>query len=126
MNVNLTSPISIDVTTAKLIVEDGNQGTIEFTLLGQPVRLYIASSDYSYITNIVVGDRIILLQSFGGFDINSSGIVQAIIPSITDDQVTVCFDQVYPDKIVDPVQANIVSSKPTIFMQVPLRLIQKI
>ena len=56
MNVNLVSPILITLNSAKLVVEDSGQGTIEFTLFDQPVRLNIASTNYTYDTNIAIGE----------------------------------------------------------------------
>ena len=126
MNVNLTNPIAINVNMAKLIVEDNGQSAIEFTLLGQPVRLYISSTDYSYITDINIGDRVKLIENFAGLGINSNGIVSEIIPDVSDDQILVLFDQVFPDEILEPVQVNIISSKLTIKTQVPMRLVQKL
>jgi hypothetical protein len=126
MNVNITTPISITISTAKLVAEDSGQGTIEFSLLGQPVRLYISSNDYTYITNVNVGDRVKLIENFAGLNINSNGIVNQIIADPAEDQAIVNFDQIYPDGELNPIDVNIISTKPTVTIQVPMEFIQKL
>lgn len=126
MNVNLISPISITVTSAKLVVEDSGTGTIELTILGQPVRLNILSTDYTYDINIAIGDRVQLTSDFGAFHTGSSGIVQKIIPDYTQDTIMVLFDTIFPDQVINPVDANVILSAVSLLVQVPLNIVQKI
>jgi len=126
MNVTLPNPISVTISSAKLVVEDDNRGTIEFTILDQPVRLNIASSEYIYDINIAVGDRVKLIANFGALNVNSTGIVQEIIVSRTEDHAKVLFDFIVPDQTISPVEAHIVSANASILVDLPLRLLEKI
>lgn len=124
MNVILTNPISVLISSAKLVVEDSGRGTIEFTLLDQPVRLNILSSDYTYDIIPVVGDRVKLIENFGSFSIGSTGVLQKIIPDYTEDRAVVLFDTIYPDQIITPVEAHINSTITSLLVELPLRIIE--
>jgi len=108
------------------VVSDSGRGTIEFTLLGQPVRLNVDSTQYTYDININVGDRVKLIQGYSTLAINSSGIVQSIIPDYTQDKAVVLFDQVFPDQVMNyPAEADVTSSTVAISVQLPLEILQK-
>jgi hypothetical protein len=127
VNVNLVNPIAISLTSAKLVVEDCGSGTIEFTLYGQPVRLNIANTAYTYDINIAVGDRAILIQNFGALNAGSQGVVKKIIPGYTCDTVDILFDQIFPDQVIcEPSQADVNSTVVSIFVRVPLNIVQKL
>jgi hypothetical protein len=126
MNVTLTSPISISLSTAKLVVEDGDLGTIEFKLFDQPVRLLVNKTDYTYDVTIAVGDRVKLIQAFSNFAIDSSGVVQKITPDYTEDKISVLFDSIIPDQVVQPVEAHIISTHATLLVELPLSYVEKV
>jgi hypothetical protein len=126
MNVSLINPISITVNSAKLVVEDDSRGTIEFTILDQPVRLNIESSDYVYNTNISVDDRVKLIENYGALKVDSEGTVKEIIVSATEDHAKVLFDYIIPDQTLEPVEVHIISASASILIDLPLRVIEKI
>jgi hypothetical protein len=126
MNVVFANPISISLDSAKLVVEDGTVGTIEFTLFDQPVRLIIDSTEYSYDIDIAINDRVSLTEQFGALGPGSKGIVQQIIPDYTEDRAKVLFDEVYPDQILNPVEAHINTAITSLLIEVPLRLLEKV
>ena len=127
MNVTLVNPVSITFDSAKLVVEDSGQGTIELMLLGQPVRLYIPSTDYIYDISFQVGDTVRLLENFGAFHQNSQGTVEEIIPDYTSDRVKVLFNQIIPDQIIKPVdEAYVISTAVSLLIEVPIDLLEKI
>ena len=126
MNVILNTPLSFTISSAKLVVEDEGRGTIEFTLLDQPVRLNLSSTDYDYDTIFAVNDRVKLLQSFGQFDINTTGTLIGIIADDTEDLADVLFDVIFPDQIYKPVEAHVISQALSLLVRVPLRYLQKI
>ncbi len=126
MNVILKNPILVSVSSAKLVIEDGGRGTVEFTILDQPVRLNIESSNYNYDINIVEGDKVRLIEPYGVFDVNSKGVVQKIIPNETEDRVKVLFYEVYPDQVLESVSISVDLTKPLILFEVPLRFVEKI
>jgi hypothetical protein len=126
MNVLLTNPISITIASAKLVVEDGNRGTIEFTLFDQPVRLNLSSPDYVYDITVAIGDRVRLIENYSFLSVNSKGIIQAITPDYTEDRVSVLFDEIYPDQVAKPVEAHVVTARTSLLVELPLRLIEKI
>jgi len=126
MNVILNTPLSFTISSAKLVVEDEGRGTIEFTLLDQPVRLNLSSTDYVYDTIFAVNDRVKLLQSFGQFDINTTGTLIGIIADDTEDLADVLFDVIFPDQIYKPVEAHVISQALSLLVRVPLRYLQKI
>jgi len=76
MRVSLFAPIVVNVNAAKLVLETDGRGVLEFTLLEQPVRLYVDSTSYIYVTDIVIGDRVKLIENFASFSVNSNGIVK--------------------------------------------------
>lgn len=127
MNVVLNPAVSVDISSAKLVVEDCGSGTIEFSLYGQPVRLNIANTAYVYDINIAVGDRAILIQNFGALNAGSQGVVKKIIPGYTCDTVDILFDQIFPDQVIcEPSQADVNSTVVSIFVRVPLNIVQKL
>jgi len=126
MNVILNTPLNFTISSAKLVVEDDGRGTIEFTLLDQPVRLNLASTDYVYDTIFAVNDRVKLLQSFGQFDINTTGTLIGIIADDTEDLADVLFDTIFPDQIFKPVEAHVILQALSLLVRVPLRYLQKI
>lgn len=127
MNVNLVNPIAISLSSAKLVVEDCGSGTIEFALYGQPVRLNIATTAYTYDINVAVNDRIVLIQNFGALNAGSQGVIKKIIPRETCDMADVLFDQIFPDQVIkEPSQADVNSAVVSIFVRVPLNIVQKV
>lgn len=126
MNVILNPELSLTISNAKLVLEDGNSGTIQFMILGQPVSLNLDSSLYSYDINIRVNDRVKLTESYGVFNINSEGIIQEIIPDFTEDRAKILFDKVFPDQDLKNVEANVRLSSLSIVVELPLRLLEKI
>jgi hypothetical protein len=127
MNVILTTPISITVSSAQLVVEDSGTGTIEFALLGQPVRLNILSTDYTFDINIEINDRVQLIQNFGALNTGSRGVVKQIIPSTSQDTALVLFDQIYPDQTFNyPFEADVQTTVVSLQVQVPLNIIQRV
>lgn len=125
MNVVLLDPITISISSAKLVVESDNRGTIEFMVLDQPVRLNIDSSDYIYDININVNDRVRLIENFGAFFVNSKGVVQEIVPDNTEDRAKVLFDEIYPDQTLNNTSAQVNSAVTSILAEVPLRILEK-
>ncbi|MDD5650104.1 MAG: hypothetical protein PHF86_06775 [Candidatus Nanoarchaeia archaeon] len=125
MDVILTDPISITVSSAKLVIEDSSRGTIEFTVLDQPVRLNIESTSYVYDIEIVIGDRVRLTEPFSAFAENSNGIVKEIIPDRTEDKAKVWFDRIYPNQSVENVEAHIDTTVVSIMAEVPIRILEK-
>jgi hypothetical protein len=107
MNVNLTVPISIILNSAKLFSEEDNVGVIEFQLLGQPCRLVIPKTDYTYDTTLQVGDRVKLNTAYSSFGIGSEGILQEIIIDSTQDKADVLFDKIIPAQVF---QADVVET----------------
>jgi hypothetical protein len=126
MDVTLTDPINISISSAKLVVEDSGTGTIEFTVLGQPVRLNIDSTSYTYDIDIAIDDRVQLIEAFGALAIGSKGIVQEIVPDYTEDKIKVLFDEIFPDQILDPAETHVVTTIPTVFIELPLSIVEKI
>jgi len=126
MDVVLIDPILISIDSAKLVVEDNARGTIEFTIFDQPVRLNIESTSYAYDIDIAVDDRVKTVEIFGALAIDSEGIVQKIIPDNTYDRAEVLFDVIFPDQILKPIEAHIVSASATLLIEVPLRILEKI
>lgn len=126
MNVNLLSPIVININSAKLVVENDSRGTIEFTIFDQPVCLNIESSNYVYDTNISIGDRVKLIEQFGFLAVDSKGVVKEIIVDYTEDRAKVLFDEIYPDQVVKPVDAYVKSAITSLLIELPLRIIEKI
>lgn len=125
MNVILTEPISVVVDSAKLVVEDSGSGTIEFTIFNQPVRLNIESTRYVYDIEIEVGDRVRLTESFSALSENSNGILKEIIPDRTEDKAKVWFDEVFPNQTLKNVEAHVVTSDVSVFVEVPIRILEK-
>jgi hypothetical protein len=126
MNVVLASPISVLISSAKLVVEDSGRGTIEFTIMNQPVRLNILSTDYTYDIIPAVGDRVKLIENFGAFNVDSQGILQEIIVDNTEDRAKVLFDIIYPDQTIKPVEAHVSSTVTSLLVELPLRFIEKL
>lgn len=126
MNVTFLDPISIIVSSAKLIVEDEGKGTIEFNLFDQPVRLVVDSSDYVYDTEIEIGDRVKLIEPFSGLLANSKGTVKVITPGRTEDIIEVWFDEIFPDQTFDYTEVNVYTSAVSISVNVPIEKIEKI
>lgn len=126
MNVLLNETISVIVNTAKLVVESDGRSTIEFTILDQPVRLNIDSTDYTYDIDIVVGDRVSLKEDYGVLSANSSGIVKEIIPDRTQDKVKVYFDEVLPNRTFENVEANADTTTVSIIIELPLSEVEKV
>jgi len=126
MNVTLINPITISLSSAKLVVESDNRGTIEFLLLDQPVRLNILSSEYIYNTTIAINDRIKTLENFSTLSQNSQGTVLEIIPDRTEDRVKVLFDKIIPDQVINSVDAHVNSAVTSLIIEVPLRIVEKI
>lgn len=125
MNVVLNTPISISVNVAKLIIESDGRSTIEFSVLDQPVRLNIDSTDYVYDINIAINDRVILIEAFGALAVNSTGIVKEIIPDRTQDRVKIWFDQVYPNQFLKNVEANVEANIVSLMVELPLAKVEK-
>lgn len=126
MNVLLNDPISILVNSAKLVIESDGRGTIQFTVLGQPVCLNIDSSDYIYDIEIAVNDRVRLIETYGAFATNSEGIVKEIIPDRTEDRIKVLFDVIFPDQTLKNVETHVQSSAISVIDEVPLSKVEKI
>jgi len=126
MNIILINPISILIESAKLIVEDDDTGTIEFSVLGQPVRLSINSGDYVYDSQINLEDRVKLTEAFSILKEDSKGVVKKIILDVTEDRVQVLFDEIYPDQIAKNIEAHIVSTVLSLLIEIPLRIVEKI
>ena len=110
MNVNITPPIVLTLSSAKLLSEDAVSkiGVIEFQLLGQPCRIVIDQSLYSYDTTLHVGQRVKLTTAFSNFDVNSAGVLQAIIIDSTQDMADVLFDTIFPVQVF---QADVVETQ---------------
>jgi hypothetical protein len=108
MNVNLKTPISITLTSAKLFSEGDGVGVIEFQLLvGQPARLVIPTTDYLYDTALHVGDRVKLNTPYSSFGVGSEGVLQEIIIDSTQDMADVLFDKILPVQVF---QADVVET----------------
>ncbi|MDD5650199.1 MAG: hypothetical protein PHF86_07285 [Candidatus Nanoarchaeia archaeon] len=126
MNVLITDPITISISSAKLIVEDNNRGTIEFVILDQPARINIESSKYTYDIDINVDDRVQLKESFSSFNVGSKGVVKEIIPDNTEDRAKVLFDEIMPDQDIDLINVSINMTRPKILIELPLKILEKI
>lgn len=128
MYVILNSPITIIVTTAKLVlenVEDG-VGTIEFQIMEQPCRLVVTTAGYYYDTVFSVGDRVKLKEAFGALGIDSEGTLKEIIIDMTEDKADVLFDTIYPNQEIYD-EHNVVSSgNISLLFRVPLSYLEKI
>ena len=98
MDVILNTPINITLSSAKLVVEDGGYGTIQFTIFDQPCCIVITSYGYVYDTIFSEGDRVRLFLAFGSLGIGSEGILQKIIIDPTDDKAEVLFDIIVPNQ----------------------------
>jgi uncharacterized membrane protein len=128
MNVLFNTPISITISSAKLLLEDDNTGTIQFKLLDQPCTLVIDKSQYIYDTTISVNDRVQLIHEVGYFGIGSQGIVQAIIPESTVDYVDILFDKIVPDNmfVIDDTVVKISSQVTSVLFRTLLSDVVKI
>ena len=126
MNVLLTNPILISLEAAKLVLEDGQTGVIEFTLFDQPMRLIVDSSEYEYDINVSVNDSVRLKENFSILLADSKGIVKEIIPDYTEDRAKVLFDEIYPDQSVSKIDIEVSHSKASILIELPLSLIERI
>jgi hypothetical protein len=127
MNVTLVNPVSIVFDSAKLVVEDSGLGTLELMILGQPVRLYVSSTDYVYDISFQVGDTVRLLENFGAFAQNSQGTVQEIIPDYTQDKAKVLFNQILPDQTINPAgEAHVISTAVSLLAEVPVEILEKV
>jgi len=128
MNINLNSPISVNLTSGYLISEGDGIGTVQFKIEEQPIILAITSSEYVYDTIFVVGDRVKTIQTFSILGINSIGTLQRFILDSTDDKADVYFDQIIPDNTFQSDNNNLKtqSSVISILIRVPLRILEKI
>lgn len=126
MNVVLTEPIVISISSAKLVLEEGSTGTIEFTYLDQPLRLNIESTSYAYDIEIAVNDRVQLVESYSSLAANSKGIVQEIIPNVTEDRAKVLFDEIYPDQVINSIETHVITANPSVLVELPLGILEKI
>lgn len=108
MNVTITPPITLNLSSAKIITEDAETGTIMFKIEEQPVMVVLSHGRYAYDSAILVGDRVKVIRAFGAFGLNSEGVVQEIIIDSTNDTADVLFDKVYPNTVfsADVVEAN--------------------
>jgi hypothetical protein len=100
MNANFITPISMTLTSAKLVDENAEDGvgTIEFQISEQPVRIVVSTSSYTYDTTLVVGQRVTLINDYGSFGKGSSGILQSIEVDRTTDRGEVLFDNIVPNQ----------------------------
>jgi len=100
MDVILTPPINIILSSAKLVVENEEDGvgTITFTIFDQPCCIVITSSSYVYDTIFSEGDRVRLSEDYGSLGAGTEGVLQKIIIDSTDDKAEVLFDYVVPNQ----------------------------
>lgn len=128
MYVILNSPISVVVTTAKLLLENAEDGvgTIEFQILEQPARLVITSTNYYYDTVFSVGDRVKLNDDYGALGIDSEGTLKEIIIDMTEDKADVHFDTIYPNQEFDDEHNVVMSGDISLLFRVPLDKLTKI
>jgi len=128
MNVNLNTPLNINLVSALLIQEGDGMGTLQFRILEQPVTLVFTTSDYTYDTLFNVGNRVKLTKELGYFGIGSEGVIQEIIIDSTDDKADVYFDKIYPDNKLKTCgdTINILSANISLKFRVPLNFLQKI
>jgi hypothetical protein len=123
MNVSLNQTFQVTLSSGFLVSEGDGIGTIQFKIQEQPVTLAITSSNYSYNTPFVIGNRVKLIESFGSLGVNSEGILNQIIIDSTDDKCDVFFDTIYPDQNYGPVHIEVKSSIITSLYRVPLRIL---
>ena len=126
MNVRLIPPITITLDSAKLLLEDSLTGIVEFQINEQPQRLVLTYGSYIWDTTFASGDRVRLIESFGTFGLNSSGILQEIIIDTTDDKADVLFDTIYPNQVFSADVVETLSGNISILFRVPLRILEKI
>ena len=100
-------------------------GTIEFQILGQPVRLSVDSTGYSYDTLFVVGNRVKIIVPYSSFGLNSEGVLKSIIIDDTQDMGVVWFDIVYPDQEVGT-EVEVKTGTVSMVGTVPLSCLQPI
>jgi len=124
MNVILNNPINVVLSSGFLASEGNGVGTVQFRIEEQPIALVITTSDYTYDTPFSIGDRVKLIEGYGSFAVNSEGVIKDIIIDSTDDKASVLFDTVFPDQVYGPFDIEVVSSKITSLLVVPLRLLQ--
>jgi hypothetical protein len=129
MNANFNTPISITLTQAKLVYENQVEGvgTIEFQIEEQPIHLLVATTSYSYNTNIQIGDRVKLIVNFSTLGVGSNGILQQIYVDPTQDRAMVFFDNVLPNQdIFGSTSLNIYSGIIRLEIQVPFAYLAKV
>lgn len=97
MNVNLITPISVTISSAKLLLESEGSGTVEFKILDQPQRLSLLSTEYTYDTVFTIGCRVKVILAYGYFGLNSEGELKRIIIDSTNDMAEVYFDNIFPN-----------------------------
>lgn len=129
MNANFNTPISISLTQAKLVYENQLEGvgTIEFQIEEQPMHLLVATTSYSYDTNIQISDRVRLIMNYSTLGVGSSGILQQIFVNPTQDCANVLFDSILPNQDIYGDQVlNVFSGVIRLEFQVPFAYLVKV
>jgi len=128
MDVILNPPIDITLSSAKLVLEnaDDGVGVIEFQIYEQPVRIVVSSSAYSWDTIFSVGDRVKLTSEYSTLGANSEGELKEIIIDSTEDKADVLFDKIYPDQSFDDEHNEVQSTTISLLFRVPLNLLAKV
>jgi len=128
MDVIFNNPINITLSSAKLVLENAEDGVgiVEFQIFEQPCRLVITSTEYYWDTIFSVGDRVRLTDTFGALETNSEGELKEIIIDPTEDKADVLFDTIYPDQSFDDEHNEVQSSDISLLFRVPLNLLAKV
>ena len=128
MYVIFNNPITIILTSAKLVLENDEDGvgTVEFQIYDQPCRLVVTSSEYTWDTIFSIGDRVKLTDTFSALGINSEGVLKEIIIDPTEDKADVLFDKIYPDQIFSNEENHVQSTDISLLFRVPLNLLAKV
>ena len=128
MYVIFNNPITIILTSAKLVLENDEDGvgTVEFQIYDQPCRLVVTSSEYTWDTIFSIGDRVKLTDTFSALGTNSEGVLKEIIIDPTEDKADVLFDKIYPDQIFSNEENHVQSTDISLLFRVPLNLLAKV
>lgn len=128
MDVTLTHPINIVLSSAKLIVENKEDGvgTIEFQLFEQPCRLVLTYTEYSYSTTLQIGDRVKIIQNYSNLLIGSEGYVRSINVDYLQDTATIDFYLINPDQTILRTDTKVLNATMFITYTIPLNYIEKI
>lgn len=128
MDVVLTHPINITLSSALLVLENKEDaiGVIEFKIFDQPCRLILTYGSYHYDTNLQIGDRVRLIQNYSNLTIGSEGYLRAININYLQDNATVDFCLINPDQSILRNDSKVLGTDIYISYDIPISYLEKV